>query len=128
MTGAPEREFRSLGYRLHVQLRRLVAEHLLQMERAETTASRILWAHLTDDDLRSIRSRIVDSIPAPHLTEWMNLMMNSVSGTERTEIAQELGLPPEQATSMRGSAASDDPSFPPRSDEPDGDGAEELLP
>lgn len=90
---APEREVRYLGYRLHTQLRRLVAEELVAMEREETTANRALWAHLGDDELRRIRTRILASLPPGRLLDWAALIVPAVCEFERTEIAREIGLP-----------------------------------
>ncbi|MEZ4647477.1 MAG: hypothetical protein R3E97_01605 [Candidatus Eisenbacteria bacterium] len=93
--GAPEREMRSYGYRIHSQLRRLVAEHLLHMEREETTVNRALWAHLGDEDLRSIRTKMIGSLAAPCLDAWIALVLSAVSAAERAEVVRELGLPEE---------------------------------
>lgn len=90
IASAPSVEVRSLGHRLHAQLRRLVAEHILHMEREETTANRALWAHLTDGELVSIRARILASIPVDRLGEWTALVMDAVSRPERAEIEEEL--------------------------------------
>ncbi|MCA9757986.1 MAG: hypothetical protein KDA27_19495 [Candidatus Eisenbacteria bacterium] len=90
--GAPEREMRSYGYRIHAQLRRLTAEHLLHMEREETTVNRALWAHRTDDELRAIRTEMISSLAEPCLEAWITLVLSAVSSADRSEIVRELGL------------------------------------
>jgi hypothetical protein len=80
-----EAERASLGLRLHQRLGRLVAEHLLHMEVEEQQASRILWAHLTDEELVAIEGRIVGAIPPAELAEWLALMLPALSVPEGAE-------------------------------------------
>lgn len=83
---ANEDERLSLGQRLHERMNRLVAEHLLHMDREETTANRILWAHRTDAELRSLHGSILRSIPPARMKEWAEIMLPALSPEERAPL------------------------------------------
>lgn len=73
----------ALGRKLCERFTRLVAEHVVHMEREETLANRVLWAHLGDPELLALEGRIVGSIPHGELAGWMTLMLPAVSQSER---------------------------------------------
>jgi hypothetical protein len=82
--GAPERP--SLGQRLHQLLWRLAGEHLRHVEREETEAMRVLWAHCTDEELEAMERRILASIPPEEAVEWGAIMLPALSLPERTAV------------------------------------------
>lgn len=73
----------ALGRRLHDRLGRLAAEHLLHMQREEQDASRLLWAHRSDEELRALHVRITGRIPPPRMARWLAIMLPAVSAPER---------------------------------------------
>ena len=74
----------SLGRKLHGRLCLLVAEHLRHMDREETEANRVLWAHFTDEQLLGLHGRIVSAIPPPKMAEALSYMLPAMHVTERT--------------------------------------------
>jgi hypothetical protein len=86
----------AIGRRLHASLALLASEHLVHMDRLETQANRLLWAHRTDEDLRALEARILALIPAERLGAWLALIVPSCCATERDAILGRLrdGLPP----------------------------------
>jgi hypothetical protein len=83
---ASEEERVSLGRRLYERIGKLVAEHMLHMDREETSANRLLWAHRTDEELRVLHLAILTSIPPARLVEYAKIMLPSVSPAERTAL------------------------------------------
>lgn len=83
LEGADEGERVALGQRIHEKMGRLVAEHLLHMEREETTANRLLWAHLTDEDLRALLGQILGATSPEQMTRWAEVLVPSISPVER---------------------------------------------
>jgi hypothetical protein len=86
----------ALARRLHASLALLCAEHLVHMDRLETQANRLLWAHLADEDLRALEARILALIPPERLGAWLALVVPSCCAPERDAILGRLrdGLPP----------------------------------
>lgn len=76
----------SLGRRLHQRMGHLTAEHLLHMEREETTANRVLWAHRTDADLLALRARIEKTIPPQRMEAFGQVLIPSINPTERAAL------------------------------------------
>ncbi len=74
----------ALGRKLHGRLCLLVAEHLKHMDREETEANRVLWAHFTDEQLLGLHGRIVSQIPPPQMAEALSYMLPAMNATERT--------------------------------------------
>lgn len=75
-----------LGLRIEARLHRLVAEHLLHMEREETHANPVLWAHRTDAQLLAIRQAIQAVVPPARMAEWLELMLPAIAMPERTAV------------------------------------------
>lgn len=80
----------AMGRRLHGRLCALVAEHLRHMEREETDASRVLWAHLSDRQLKALEERIVADIPPARLADVLSLMLPAMSLPERAGLVADL--------------------------------------
>jgi hypothetical protein len=53
------------------------------MNQEETEVSQALWAAFDDLQLLSIQARVVGSIPAARLAEWMSFVLPAVSPMER---------------------------------------------
>jgi hypothetical protein len=85
----------ALARRLHASLAVLAAEHLVHMDRIETQANRLLWAHRTDEELRGLERRIVARIAPERLQAWLALVVPSCCAPERDAILGRLrdGLP-----------------------------------
>src|SRR5690349_15415159 len=85
----------AIGRRLHASLTLLAAEHLVHMDRLETQANRLLWAHRTDGELRALEARIVARMPAERLAAWLALVLPACCSSERTAILDGMraGLP-----------------------------------
>jgi hypothetical protein len=80
---APDAERASHGKRLHERMGRLVAEHLLHMEREETTANRLLQAHRTDEELRALHARILRSLETERVVDWVGTLLSAITPAER---------------------------------------------
>lgn len=87
----------AIGRRLHARFALLVAEHLQHLDREETEANRVLWAHKSDDELRAMEGRILASIPAPRLADWIALILPAASVSERGAVLGDLhrNVPPD---------------------------------
>ncbi len=83
----------ALGKRLHLRMGRLVAEHLRHMEREESIANRVLWAHHTDAEIIELHERILAAIPPVRMVEWMEIILPAIDPGERAtlEAGMELG-------------------------------------
>lgn len=94
---ATAEERAALGLRLHATAAQLTAEHLLHMNREETTAARVLWAHKTDEELQQLHVAIVSAIPPARLVAWAEMMIPSIAPAERQTLLAglERGLPAE---------------------------------
>ncbi|MCK6445293.1 MAG: hemerythrin domain-containing protein [Planctomycetes bacterium] len=97
LAGAPQGERAALGRRLVERFTRLVAEHVLHMEREEAQANRVFWAHFDDAALAALEGRIVASIPPSEVSHWMTLMLPSISRGERAQMLARMAaaVPPE---------------------------------
>lgn len=80
----------SLGRRMHEMLGALVADHLHHMVLEESRASRVLWAHFTDEELMAVQGRVVGSMPAAELNEWVERMLPAGNATERAQLSAAL--------------------------------------
>lgn len=89
LAGAGATEALALGRRLQIALGRLVAAQLGHLEREEVEAHRALWASFDDATLQGFEGRILASIPAPRMADWMALMLPALSGSERDEVLAE---------------------------------------
>jgi hypothetical protein len=76
----------SLGRRLLDQVNALVAEHLHHMAAEEGAASRVLWAHRTDAELRTLLARIAASVGPARTAAWLARVLPAVNRSERVEI------------------------------------------
>ncbi|HEX6883522.1 MAG TPA: hypothetical protein VF530_09085 [Planctomycetota bacterium] len=76
----------SLGRKLHQTLGVLVGEHLLHMNVEETQASRILWAHLTDEELVLLHGRILAAIEPAEMSEWVEWLLPAGHRGERAAL------------------------------------------
>lgn len=81
--GADASQRIALGIRLHRRLGRLTAEHLQHMEREETEANRVLWAHCSDAELAAMRGRILASIAPARMAAWMAIVLPAANPAER---------------------------------------------
>jgi hypothetical protein len=86
----------ALGVRLHRRLGGLTAEHLAHMEREETEANRVLWAHTDDASLAALRGRIVASIAPARVAAWMGIILPAVSPAERVGMLAGLRAAPSE--------------------------------
>jgi hypothetical protein len=84
--GAGATERGSLGRRIADRLANLAAEHLRHMGVEESQGNRVLWANLGDGELLAIHGRIVGSVPPPRMAQWMELMLPTMSSSERVEL------------------------------------------
>lgn len=96
LAGASEAERVSLGRRIHERLWRIAAEHLRHMEREETAANRVLWAHFDDGALKALHGRILGAIPPARFAEWSGIILPSLSLPERAAMVAGLAasVPP----------------------------------
>jgi hypothetical protein len=83
LLAAPPAERLTLGRRLHERMGRLVAAHLQHMDGEETTATRLLWAHRTDDELRALHGRVLGSIPPDRMRIWAEVLLPAINPAER---------------------------------------------
>ncbi len=85
----------AVARRLHATLALLCAEHLVHMDRLETQANRLLWAHRSDDELRAIERRLLALIPAERLSAWLALVVPACCAPERDDLLDRMrsGLP-----------------------------------
>ena len=88
---APEAERVALGRRLHAQFGCFLAEYLRHMEREESEANRVLWAHFGDEQLGAIQGRIIAGIEPARLSQWMELILPELNASERAALLAEAG-------------------------------------
>jgi hypothetical protein len=102
LLAAPSPELPSLGRRLHERMSHLVAEHLRHMAVEETTANRLLWAHRTDEELRTLQGRVLGAIPPERMRTWAEIMLPAISPVERAAVMSglETKLPAEALTRL----------------------------
>jgi hypothetical protein len=89
-TAASTEERASLGRRILDQVNALVAEHLRHMASEETAANRVLWAHLTDEQLRALQMRIAASNSPAQTSAWLAVTLPAVNRSERVVILRML--------------------------------------
>jgi len=61
----------------------LVADHLRHMDREETEAMPVLWAHCTEEELDAMDARIRASIPPERMPVMLRLMLPAMSTPEQ---------------------------------------------
>jgi len=76
----------SVGRKLHETLGHLVGEHLLHMNVEETRVSRILWAHLSDEELVRLQDRILASVDPAERSEWIEWLLLAGNPAERASL------------------------------------------
>jgi len=79
-----ERE--AAGQLLARALTLLVADHLRHMDREETEAMPVLWAHLTEDELDAMDGRIRAAVPPERMPVMMRLMLPAMSTAESAKL------------------------------------------
>lgn len=72
--------------RLHRLLVLLVADQLRHMDREETEANAVFWAHRTDAQLAELNGRVQASIPPQRMQEVVRMMLPALSPPERAEL------------------------------------------
>jgi hypothetical protein len=84
----------------------LVADQLRHTLREETEVNRVLWAHLTDEELIAIQDSIVATIPASRMAEWMERILPAANLPERVQMMSEMkrALPAEAFEQVLGPA------------------------
>lgn len=87
--GDPERA--ALGRRVRDTLDQLVGEELEHLRLEETRASRVLWAHLCDAELREVQARILASMEPAELGDWLAEMLRAGNARERLELMDCVG-------------------------------------
>src|SRR5215470_3554980 len=91
---AAERE--PAGQLLGRALTLLVADHLRHMDREETEAMPVLWAHFTEEELDAMDSRIRAAIPPERMPVMLRLMLPAMTTPEQAGLlsAARAQLPP----------------------------------
>jgi Hemerythrin HHE cation binding domain len=99
-----ERE--AAGQLLGRALTLLVADHLRHMDREETEAMPVLWAHLTEDELDAMDGRIRAAIPAERMPVMMRLMLPAMTTAENARLlaAARAQMPPPVFAQLSGLA------------------------
>src|SRR5215813_859715 len=89
-----ERE--AAGQLLGRALMLLVADHLRHMDREETEAMPVLWAHCTEAELDAMDARIRASIPPERMPAMLRLMLPAMSTPEQAGLlsAARAQMPP----------------------------------
>ncbi len=100
----PERE--AAGQLLGRALTLLVADHLRHMDREETEAMPVLWAHLTEAELDAMDGRIRASVPPERMPVMMRLMLPAMSTPECAALlsAARAQMPPPVFSQLSGLA------------------------
>lgn len=80
----PERE--AAGQLLGRALTLLVADHLRHMDREETEAMPVLWAHHTEEELEEMEQQIRGAVPPERMPVMMRLMLPAMSMPERVQL------------------------------------------
>jgi len=93
MEGARTAERVSLGRSLQLSLGPLVADHLEHMALEEARASRILWAHCADAELRAVQERMLAPVPSAELAEWLELVLRAGTPHERAALSAAAAAP-----------------------------------
>jgi hemerythrin-like domain-containing protein len=99
-----ERE--TAGQLLARALTLLVADHLRHMDREETEAMPVLWAHLTEEELDAMDGRIRASLPPERMPVMMRLMLPAMSTAESAKLlaAARAQMPPPVFAQLSGLA------------------------
>ena len=84
----------------------LVADHLRHMDREETEAMPVLWAHLTEEELDAMDGRIRASLPPERMPVMMRLMLPALSTAESAKLlaAARAQMPPPVFAQLSGLA------------------------
>jgi Hemerythrin HHE cation binding domain len=82
----PAPDSRTESARLHRLLVLLVADQLRHMDREETEANAVFWAHRTDAQLAELNARVQATIPAERQQEVARVMLPALSASERAEL------------------------------------------
>jgi len=99
-----ERE--AAGQLLARALTLLVADHLRHMDREETEAMPVLWAHLTEDELDAMDGRIRAAVPPERMPVMMRLMLPTMSTAESAKLiaTAKAQMPPPMFAQLSGLA------------------------
>lgn len=87
---APAAERVSLGRRVHEMLGGLAADHLVHMALEESRANRVLWANLSDAELRAVQGQIMAAIGAEEMAQWVEFMLPAGNAGERAGLVAAL--------------------------------------
>lgn len=100
----PERE--AAGQLLGRALTLLVADHLRHMDREETEAMPVLWAHCTEQELDAMDARIRAAVPPERMQVMLRLMLPAMSTPERARLlsAARAQMPPPVFAQLSGLA------------------------
>jgi hypothetical protein len=84
----------------------LVADHLRHMDREETEAMPVLWAHCTEAELDAMDGRIRASLPAGQMPQMLRLMLPALSTPEHAGMlaAARVQMPPAAFAQVTGLA------------------------
>lgn len=101
---AAERE--SAGQLLGRALNLLVADHLRHMDREETEAMPVLWAHFTEAELDAMDARIRAAVPPERMPVMLRLMLPAMNTPERAGLlaAARAQMPPPVFAQLSGLA------------------------
>jgi len=80
----------SLRRRLHRSMGPLVVDHLTRMEVEEQHATRILGAHLGDEELARLEVRMLASMSAPEAAGWLTLVVAAAGASESAALLTRL--------------------------------------
>lgn len=74
----------------------LVADHLRHMDREETEAMPVLWAHRTEAELEAMDARIRSAVPPERMPAMLRLLLPALNTPERASLlsAARAQLPP----------------------------------
>ena len=101
---AAERE--AAGQLLGRALNLLVADHLRHMDREETEAMPVLWAHFTEAELDAMDARIRAAVPPERMPVMLRLMLPAMNTPERAGLlaAARAQMPPPVFAQLSGLA------------------------
>jgi len=99
-----ERE--AAGQLLGRALTLLVADHLRHMDREETEAMPVLWAHLTEEELDAMDGQIRAAVPPQQMPVMMRLMLPTMTTAENARLlsAARAQMPPPVFAQLSGLA------------------------
>mgnify|MGYP000965624678 CR=1 FL=1 len=99
LADATDAERRSFGEKIRLKFGRFLAEHMLHMEREETSGNRVLWAHHSDESLRAMHGQILGAIAPDRMMEWAAIMIPALDPRESEALltALEAKMPPAMA-------------------------------